>query len=400
MWPITPNFLEAIKYSHVLVSTMDVFNVDNLGRPQRVLSNVPVIDGAVSCDRKSNTRRTLAATVLLEYPNDGYTNLINSTNTRVQVWRGIQFANTTEKVPIGVFRVDSVDQSNMGQLSISGSGLEIYVIEDRFIQPYLPPRGRLATIEIKVMIEASIPGVIVENKVTSDYKVQKTTPWQLERWDAITELADAITADVYCAADGKFIIEDQPTLLYSPVQWVVDEGPRGVLIELSKSQNREQVYNAVVASGQSSDTGIPVASAAAYDLDPTSPTYWNGGFGHVPKFYSSEFLYTNAQCLSVAQGQLAEAKALNKVISFSAVPNPALAPGDAVMVAMLDGSFEKHILQSFSIPLASGGWSAQTLAYKKDDSGAALLTPAMAQVLSQNVINAEDTPRIPELNRA
>lgn len=404
MWsPLTPQFLEALRYSHTFVSTMDVFNVGNDGLPQRVLSNVPVVDGAISCDRKSNTRRTLSAEVILEWPNDGYTNLVNSTNTRVQVWRGIQFADRVEKVPVGVFRIDSVEQRNKSSLSLTGTGLEIYVQENRFVAPYLPPYGRLATLEIKALIEESIPFVNVVIKNTSDYKVRKTTPWVRERWDAISELADAIVADVYCRPDGSFIIEDQPSLQYSPIQWVMDEGPRGVLVEVSQSRTRAGVYNAVTAQGTTNDTGIPVAAWTAYDLIPSSPTYWNGGFGHVPRFYESEFLYTNAQCKNVAESMLSEAHALDRTITFSSIPNPALEPGDAVMVAMLDGTFEKHVLQSFSIPLAGGGWQAATMALKADDDSGATMKaemPAIARYLSDNVISREDMLRIPDMLEA
>jgi hypothetical protein len=400
MWPISTGFLEALRYSSVFVSVMDVFQVDKFGTLSRKLSDIPIISGSVACDRTSNTRRTLSCEVILEWPNDGYTDLINSDNTRLQVWRGIKFAGKVEKVPIGVFRVDSVEQTNKSSLGISASGLEIYAAEDRFISPYLPPTRGKATAEIAALIEQAVPGsATVINKATREYVLQKQTPWAVERWDAIEEMAEALIADVYCGPDGVFVIADSPDLVYSPVQWVVDEGPRGVLVDLSRTQSREQVYNAVVASGQSNQSGITVASAVAYDLDTNSPTYWHGGFGHVPKFFASQFLYTNAQCLAVAQDMLAEAKAANKTLTFSTVPNPALEPGDAVMVAMLDGTFEKHILQSFVIPLDNAGWQAQTLARKKtdDDAVSATAMPMIAEFLSDNVITASHRARIPDL---
>jgi hypothetical protein len=300
-------------------------------------------------------------------------------------------------VPIGVFRVDSVVQANKGALVLAGSSLEILVIEDRFITPYTPTYGGSAVSEISKLIQQSTANAAVRVKTTSNYAIRTRTPWARERWDAIDDLAEGIAADVYAAPDGSFVISDQPSLLFSPTQWVVDEGPRGVLIEVTNSQSRERVYNAVVASGQSNDTAVPPVSAAVYDLDPKSPTYWHGGFGHVPKFYESQFLYTAQQCQLVANGQLAEARGLNKTLSFNAIPNPALEPGDAVMVALLDGTFEKHILQSFNIPLAGGDWSAETLAVKAADSevGALGAVPMIANFLSENRINALHSRRIP-----
>jgi hypothetical protein len=69
------------------------------------------------------------------------------------------------------------------------------------------------------------------------------------------------------------------------------------------------------------------------------------------------------------------------------------------MVAMLDGTFEKHILQSFVIPLDNAGWQAQTLARKKtdDDAVSATAMPMIAEFLSDNVITASHRARIPDL---
>jgi hypothetical protein len=401
MWPISAVTLEALRYSRTFVSTIDVFQVDRFNTLSRVLDDVPVVSGSVACDRTQNIRRTLTCEIVLEYPNNGYTNLINTSNTRLQVWRGPSFAYGTEKIPIGVFRVDSIDQVNQGSLSISAAGLEAYVAENRFIAPYLPPKGK-ASAEIASLIEQSVPGSAkILNTCTREYLLAKRTPWAQERWDAIEEIAEALVADVYCRPDGRFIICDSPSLAFSPIQWIVDEGPNGVAVELNRTQSREQVYNAVVASGQSGDAGIPVASAVAYDLNPNSPTYWHGGFGHVPRFYESQFLTTNDQCLAMAENMLGEATALNKTLTFSAIPNPALEPGDAVMVAMLDGTYEKHILQSFAIPLDNSGWEAQTLASKKSqDEGAeaqALGVPMIAQFMSENYVINRDRARLPAL---
>jgi hypothetical protein len=51
-------------------------------------------------------------------------------------------------------------------------------------------------------------------------------------------------------------------------------------------------------------------------------------------------------------------------LDFSAIPNPALEPDDAVQVSMLDGTFETHLITSMSIPLGLGAWTADTLSNK------------------------------------
>jgi hypothetical protein len=395
VWPVSKKFLEALRYGHVISSSMDVYLTDNHNVPYLAYRDAPLISGSVTCSRKSNTRRTLTAEVIIPLEEAGPTSIINSTNCRVQVWQGIEFAGGVERVPIGVFRVNSSSQTDEGAFSITGASLEIAVIEDRFLQPYQPAYGRLATQEIAGLIQQSTNGATVINRTTSDYKVRKTSPWERERWDAIQDLAEAIVADVYCGPDGNFYITDTPSLMYSPVVWVVDEGPRGVLIGISNDEDRSGAYNAVVAAGSSSDSSVPAVSAVAYDLDPMSPTYWNGGFGHVPKFYTSQFLYTVAQCQAVADGQLITSRGQNKTMKFTAVPNPALEPGDVVMVSRLDGSYERHILEGFTIPLGEGDWTADTTAAEPQDTDSGDDTSGLGDAMSLNAMSLSDAKRMP-----
>jgi hypothetical protein len=133
----------------------------------------------------------------------------------------------------------------------------------------------------------------------------------------------------------------------------VNQGASGVLVQGStaRSLSRENVYNAVVASGEAADQQPPV-QAAVVDGDPTSPTYWFGRFGQVPMFYTSQFLTTVDQCTAAATGLLYRNTGLPYSINFGVVPNPALEPFDPVTVAYSrrDGA-EIHVLKTITVPL-------------------------------------------------
>jgi len=354
-----PNFLEMLRYSNTVTAKLDLYTGTTL-----VQADVPISAGGVNAVRKGNARRTFNATIALnsweEVPIDCY-------SSRVQVWVGIESIPGVDMVlSQGVFRVESLSREMVGAVSFTGTSLESFVIDDRFFTPRTPTKGAGTIASIKTLITESFPTAGFITTATKDKVIAMTAPWERERWDAVTALADSIDAEVYCNPNGLFVIADKPnfaTLAQHPV-WSVNEGPDGVRVTETVAQTRDKVYNAVVASGQSSDKDIPPVWDAVTDNNPQSKTYWNGLFGHVPRFYSNPNFTTKAQCTAAATNMLAESIAENRTIDFTMLPNPALEPGDAILVSMLDGTTENLILDELSMPLGLGAYTAKTLASK------------------------------------
>jgi hypothetical protein len=125
---------------------------------------------------------------------------------------------------------------------------------------------------------------------------------------------------------------------------------------MSRGLTREGVYNAVVATGEAGDTTAP-ARAVAYNLDPDSPTYYNGSFGPVPMFYSSPFITTNTQALAAATTLLRQQLGLPYQVDLSSVANPALEPYDVLAIKYPKRGrwrslrTETHIIDEVTIPL-------------------------------------------------
>jgi hypothetical protein len=91
----------------------------------------------------------------------------------------------------------------------------------------------------------------------------------------------------------------------------------------------------------------------AVDSGTQSPTRWGGPFGRVPKFYSSPFITTYSQAWAAAHAMLAKELGLPYSADFTAVPNPALEPGDPVRVSY-PGRAETHIIDRMTVPLTVG----------------------------------------------
>jgi hypothetical protein len=322
--------------------------VDILQGNTVVFPDVPVLPGSckISQDRGSKTRMTCDVSVILANRPD-----LNITNTshRFSVRRGFQSLGVAETIKHGIFRIDDINYNDDGTIDIAGSGLEAYVIDARFPTPRTPPYG-LSTIEyIKTLITEVLPGQMISVECSKDKIIQARAPWKLERWDAIESLAQSIEAEVFADYRGLFVIRDIPTVAPDrPAVYTIREGVGGTLMGRKRKVSRDKVYNAMVCSGQSSDQKVPPVWAMAIDNDPTSPTYYYGPFGQVPKFFSSQFFTTYDQCLASAKRQLVEALGANEQLSVQALPLTFLEPGDLINVEVTKGVMLRRILEKIS----------------------------------------------------
>jgi len=204
-------------------------------------------------------------------------------------------------------------------------------------------------------------------------------PWATIEWDDAGDMAAQIGAnnvveedrfaflnDLVTAAGkiwywdyrGILVIKDPPDPAV-PV-WDVDFGEFGVLLSLARHLTREGVYNAVVAVGESAEAQ-PQVRAVVVDNTPSSPTYWYGTFGKVPRFFSSPLITTTVQAAKAATSLLKKTIGLPYSVDFTSIPNPALEVYDAIRIVYPAQSRtrgrkeEIHVLDTMSIPLTADG---------------------------------------------
>jgi hypothetical protein len=368
MQTTTPQFRQSLAQSHQRVTTVDAYYAGALTR-----SALPVADGAVTLDRGSTVRRTLSLTIsdvaLLPWEASDPLAVYGQTLT---VATGIRYGNGAEElVPLGTFRIDEPEANvYAGPITLTGKSLECAIQDDNFLAP-ATTRGYSTCVDaITGFIQQTIPAAVVVNQ-TSDNRnpacAVSTWDAQASRWEAVTQIATAMHAEIYVDALGRFVIRDFPNPLTDPVVWDIAEGEGGTLMSAARKMSRASVCNAVVVSGENASSNTAPVSAVAYDDEPTSPTRWTGPYGHVPKFYSSSLLTTVGACQAVADSMLFDAIAPNIQTSITALPNPALEAGDCVRVAYA-GRKELFIVQSVSIPLTIAGSYSLTLRGGKEDA--------------------------------
>ena len=350
MYPVSDRFLARLAESHTPVTQVQLFLTDG-----RVLE-VEHTGGSVQVDRGQAIRRTCTVTcpdpsLIPRAPADQ----LATYGARLRIARGVDYgAGTQEVVPLGVFRLDSVDGDvSDGPVTLTGKDLAAIVADDKFTQPYTATGTVVSA--ATALVQRSIPDADVSSLIADVAIGSRTFDVEADPWAAVQEIAAAAGAEVYPTADGVFVITTLPDLLTTDPVWAIEAVEGGVYISGNRAMTSDNVFNGVLARGENTADNVVPVSYLATDDDPNSPTYWGGPFGRRPTFHSSSTLVTLASCQAAASLRLAAAKAPNASGDISSLPNPALEPGDVLRLTHPDGTRELHQAAAFTVPLDLGG---------------------------------------------
>jgi hypothetical protein len=353
MRPVSAAFLSAVRGSHVMAVRARAVVPGQTGvDPDGV--EIAVLGGDVSLDAGADIRSTIDLTT------DGYRMWPSTTSVllapygnEVFVERGIQFGNgVTEWCSLGYHRINEPEQDEVpdGPIRLSGSDRMAGLIDARLLEPI--QFGASATLGdvVDELVTDVYPGAVIEwDDDTDDVTLGRTLIAEEGRHRFLDDLVTAQGKIWHWDHRGVLVIAAPPDPA-TPV-YTVDSGRHGVLVSMARRLTRDGVYNAVVAVGEAADDVTPVR-AAAVDNNPTSPTYFYGGFGKVPTFFTSPFMTTTAQAAVAADSLLRKKLGLPYSVDFTTVPNPALEPYDPIWIRY-PGRLERHIVQSLTIPLTA-----------------------------------------------
>ncbi|MFF1625566.1 DUF5047 domain-containing protein [Streptomyces sp. NPDC058272] len=368
MYPITAVFRATLATSHTMVARVDAYYAGQL-----TIANLPFTDGSVSVDRGSKTRRSLSLTIAdPKYLPWNALDPLAAYGQQLVVSRGIRFANGAEEwIPLGTFRINEPSGDvHLGPVSVTGTTMEAAIIDDKFQAP-TSTRGYGGCVDaIEALIRQTLPDATIVNLTAGARNPAcAVATWDAggDRWDAVTQIALAMQAEIYVDAQNRFVITDLPDVINGPVAWDIAEGEGGTLISSARTMPRTGVYNAVMASGENSSAGTAPVSAVATDNNPSSPTRWGGPFGKVTKQISSALWTTVGTCQAVAEFALYDAVAPNVQASIDSLPNPALEGNDIIRLTHV-GRKERWLVQSLAVPLTASGNFSINLRGGKDDA--------------------------------
>jgi hypothetical protein len=368
MYDVTTDFLDALRQSHTIHSRVDAYYNSALVYP-----NVPFTEGSVQVSSGTGVARTLSLTVA----DVSLWDVLLPIGTELRAYRGIRYPGVAEPevVPLGVFDVDSqsISLGPSGAISITAPDRWARVQRARFEIPEKSVKSARVTAEISRLIRGAVPNVGVTITATSTALVGSLI-WDRDRERAVIDLCASIGAEAQFDWTGQVVIRDAPVITRPAIKWRVDASPTGVMIGGSRTRERTRTFNVVVVTSTNADGAAPFTPQVVADTDPLSPTYVGGAMGRVPFFYSSPVIRTAAQALVAGRAILNKTMGCAASLSVESAVNPALDRGDVFYAVLPSGEVERHLAESFSVPLTPGAsQSITTRSAQVDESNTAAI---------------------------
>lgn len=379
VYPVSDRFLNAVAISGVRKTVVDIYYGTQL-----LIPNLPIVDGHITVDRKSDVRRSGSITI---GDPDLFPTLNNSTGLEpygieLIVKTGFVFSDSEELVPLGVFIIDSVSGTESeglfptvnffdrakrvqetstlvtdgGPQSFGGSTVqEALDTTLRYPAPGWPDNSLWVVVVDPELPLVTIPGGFLDGDT--------------DRWQLAVDLANAIGGEAYFDVLGTAQVKAPPfigpTTTVGEAVWSVkaDIGDgTGNMIDADRTLGRDGVYNSVLMLGSTPNDNSPQPYGHAFDSDPQSKTFYGGLFGRKTLRMKNTALTSDAQCLSAAKAQLRNVLGLAKNLNLKSLCNPALTEGDIILVTYPDTTTELHLVDGFDIPFGSdvGSMSIKT----------------------------------------
>ena len=361
MYPRSARFDAAIRAGGTIACRVDVY--DTAGT--LIQSDLPFgPQTVVTVDASSpGVRRTLTLEVP---PGASFETLLEPSAAILKAYRGVRYIDrSTELLPLGVFEIDTEDTGYTPATVVAQSADTVLTCPDlwarvqrtRFEAPVITNGPNIAQ-ALGLMTGActTAPSIAVNTATSTLAKVQAV--WPRDRDQAILSLLAAAGAEAFFDADGNIVCRDLP-IVSDYYAWSVDVGLSGVLTDADRKRTRATTYNVIVVAAVMANGAELFDPVTVEDDDPTSLTYV-GTYGRSPYFVSTATVTTVGQATAYGQSILTIAKANAAQLTLSAVPHPGLEAGDTIQVVLPDGTVERHLVQTFTIPLTTDSTSTAT----------------------------------------
>lgn len=364
MYPVSARWRAAISRSHRVVSRVELRAGDVVVADS---SRLRVLSGSVKFDQAAAVRRTCE--VQIQAPEDLVPTFVRRTaldpfGHELRLWRGIDYRLTSgtagpEYVPLGVFRVEvtAVTDGPAGDsvVTLSGYDRSDAISRSTYERPYAIPSGtNLADAIAAIVADRSSLPTTPQMILAA---VTETTPLHLleegaDPWtDGVQQLAIAAGCEAYFDVTGTFVLRPEPQVL-EPAAVTLAEGDDCTILELDREYTPG--FNGVIVTGESSFAGP--TRGEAFDLNPSSPTYWYGTYGRRPKWETHPLAITSPIAARIARTRLLQESGAGEVVTLRMIPDASLSEGDVVHLRReRSGLDDLLMLQSGEIPLTHDG---------------------------------------------
>lgn len=346
------DFDPAVRRSHEIAVRCDV-----LYNRVPVATELKLVGGSVTLDRTAAQRGRCSVQLAepLQIPSSTG-GLLTPYGYELAISRGVRYTDgTTELMPLGVFPIQTSALDGVTRLtSIEAIDRSQMVVDARLEDAASIDPGTNYGTAIRTIIGNAVPGLTYDFVATAYTTPALVFEAQADRWQTVLNMATAIGCELYFDGTGVCVLRHEPTFSAVPA-WTLAEGEGGLLTGAVLAMDRSPAYNRVIATGE--NTSLTTVPRGVWtDDDPSSPTYYGGGFGHKPRFFASAFISSNDQAASAAAAIGTAQKGVARSLALAAVPNPALEPGDLVLVRRSAiGVDEVHVLDAITYGLTADG---------------------------------------------
>lgn len=340
-------YRQALATSHqayVLVEVLD-------GNQQVLEGGLVFISGSVSATLTSRVSRECNLTVHEDlYPYDTG-DLLAPYGNMIRATRGIEFADGSRFAwVVFIGRIQSAQLNSNGTCAIRAADFGADVVENRFRTPQNSQTGLLVSQEITRLISDGFPAATFAPFSITDLPVKPLT-WQLDRGQALDEMATSVGAFWYALAGGAFTVRTYPwTIASEPIVTYADRDAGGSISHSSAARSREGVYNVLTVTGERLNGDVP-AYATAVNNDPASATHIDGNFGIRSQLLRLQTIASQGAAQNAAGDNLRRLAALTDVWAWEMVPDAALELGDTVRLDVRGRSGIVQVVSSYTIPL-------------------------------------------------
>lgn len=347
---LDPMYRAALSTSHqpfLLVEILD--GLDNV-----LIANPTYISGSVNASLTNRISRSCNITFDESFYPFNPTDPLAPYGSKLRVTRGVEFADGSRFAWIVfVGRIQQTDLSDDGTCTAQAADYAADVLEAKFLIPNNSQAGDPVSAEVYRLIADGFPSATFGPTDVQNIPTQALT-WQLDRGQALDELASSVGAFWYPLADGRFVLRRFAwTIPAVPVVTYAD-GPGGSITGSSASRAREDVYNSLTVTGERLSGDAPVY-ATAQDDNTASPTYIAGPFGRRHQLLRLQTPASQSAAQAAATDNLRRLTALVESWEWDMTVDAALELGDTVSLDVHGRSDIIQVVSGFSMPLDLSG---------------------------------------------
>ena len=332
---------------------MQIYGHVNIMRNGVVIADLPIETATVTLNRTAAQRRTCNITLLppgMVTFDTSWKDLFAPYGNELRLWFQMNYPDgTSDEVCLGTFTIWQTVVTDSGTdftVKIDGYDRSKLLDTAEVLTPYSVAVGTTVDAAITKMVNDNWSGAPFQFQITPTSEVVPGTTAVVRPgktiWSQALLLAQSVGYELFFDVWGNLVGQPLPDpTVKNPVFTFTTIFQSGTK-DMSLTMTRDKVYSAfsVIGTGSyphtSSSGKVTMKKGplygVAYDVNPNSPTYYNGAFGKVGHVARSTLVGTPVQATTIAGSMLQQEKGSSESLTMNVLPLPLLDAWDVIAV--------------------------------------------------------------------